>query len=145
MDEDNRGCYLQTGTLLCLVGNPERLEALLLIDEDQVEFVRTGQKVLVLVDQLPDWQLEGVVTNLAEVDLAEVPPELIEHGQLPTRHGADGTRSPLRTCYQARVSLDVEHPPLAVGGTGQAKILAEPISLGRRLLRLIAGTFRFTL
>jgi putative peptide zinc metalloprotease protein len=145
LDEDNRGCFLDTGTLLCLVGNPGRLEALLLVDEDQIEFVRAGQQVQLLIDQLPNWQLQGVVLELAEIDLREVPPELIEQGELPTRHDASGKRTPLRTCYQARVSIDVEQLPLAAGATGRAKILADPLSLGRRLMRLVAGTFRFLL
>jgi hypothetical protein len=89
--------------------------------------------------------LEGVVSELAQIDLAEAPPELIEQGRLPTRHDAAGLRTPLRTCYQARVALELEHPPLASGATGQAKILADPQSLGRRLMRLLAGTFRFLL
>ena len=145
LDNVNRGCFLETGTLLCLVGSPQRLEALLLVDEDQVEFVRPGQHVQLLFDALPNWELEGVVRELAEIDLREAPPELIEQGQLPTRYDASGKRIPLRTCYQLRVSLDVEHPPLAVGAVGQAKILADPQSLGRRLMRLVAGTFRFLL
>ena len=57
-----------------------------------------------------------------------------------------GNPTPLRACYQARVSLDVEHPPLTAGAAGEAKILADPQSLGRRVdWRLVAGTFRFGL
>ncbi len=145
LDETNRGCFLETGTLLCLVGDPHRLEALLLVDEDQVEFVRPGQKVLLLVDELPDRTVEGVVAELAQIDVGEAPPELVERGQLPTRTNASRGHTPVRTYYQARIALQDESLPLVGGATGQAKILADPIALGPRLLRFLSGTFRFLL
>ena len=53
LDSQNRGCYLETGTLVCQVGDPSRLEAMLVIDQSAVAFVRAGQQVRLRIDQGP--------------------------------------------------------------------------------------------
>jgi putative peptide zinc metalloprotease protein len=145
LDPVNRGCFLQTGALLCLIGDPQRFEAVLFVDEDQVEFVRPGQKVRLLLGQVPDTEFTGTIVELAEIDLGEVPPELIERGQLPTRADGAGKRRALGTYYQARAAVDASSQPLVAGATGEAKIFADWRPLGPRLLRLLTGTFRFDL
>src|SRR5262249_53874056 len=49
----NAGCYLPEGTLLCLVGDPARLEAVAIIEQSDVDFVGEGMHVYVRLDQLP--------------------------------------------------------------------------------------------
>jgi putative peptide zinc metalloprotease protein len=145
LDKENQGCYLETGTQLCVVGDPAQWEAVLLVDEDQVAFVHAGQSVEVLLDQAPESVLRGTIADVAKIDLQEAPPELIEHGEMPSRPDASGERQPVRTYYQARVNLDSARPALLAGSTGEAKIFADPQPLGPRILRFLTGTFRFEL
>ncbi len=145
LEPKNAGSFLETGTMLCQIGDPNRLEAVLVIDQANIEFVRAGQRVRIQLDQLPGQVLEGNITEIAEIDLEEAPQELAMHDELPTRIDESGTIRPISTAYQARVKLAEQHPALVIGTTGRAKIHAAPQSLGRRLARYLARTFRFEL
>ena len=142
LDEHNRGAYLETGTLVCLVGDPRQVEAVAVIDQADVDSVRVGQRVKVQFDESPGETLSGVVTDLAGSDLQVTPRELVARGDLPSRPDANGTLRPLEAVYQARIALDAEPFTLRSGASGRAKIIAEPQSLGRRLLRYLDRTFR---
>src|SRR5262249_43335127 len=43
LDPQNRGAALEPGTLVCLVGDPARLSAVLLVDDNDISRVRPGQ------------------------------------------------------------------------------------------------------
>src|SRR4029078_10632218 len=50
-DPENIGTLLKTGTKLCQVGDPHSLEARLVIDQNDVEFVAPGQDVKIMLNQ----------------------------------------------------------------------------------------------
>lgn len=145
LDRLNIGSYLETGTLFCLVGDPARLEAVLVIDQADVEFVRVGQTVRFALDQTPGHFLTGTIADIAKIDLKVAPPELVTGGDLPTLTDDSGVTHPLNASYQARVTLD-EHPQqLLLGASGWAKISVAPRSLGQRAYHYLSKTFRFDL
>jgi len=138
----NRGCYLETGTLVCQVGDPKRLEAMLIIDQSAVSFVRPGQQVRLRIDQGPVDIVSGTLIELAKTDVADFPDSLARALDLPLkREGQAGIRA-AQTYYQARVQLAPGTAPLSVAMHGSAKILADPQPLSRRLLRWLQLTFR---
>jgi putative peptide zinc metalloprotease protein len=143
LDEMNSGAMLATGTEFCLIGQPGRFEAIIAIDQRDVEFVAPGQTVELLIDHVPEEVLTGKIVDIAEIDLDVAPRELIEHDEFPTRLDADGVQRPLATAYQARVRLDPVASQLIVRATGLAKIHSQPQSAGQRLLRFFRQTFRF--
>jgi putative peptide zinc metalloprotease protein len=143
LDPINLGAYLETGTPFCLVGDPSKLEAVAVIDQADVDFVRPGASVAIKLDELPADTLHGKVTAVAQIDLEVAPRELADLGELPSRVDASGMVHPLETMYQARITLD-EHPiPLRDRSAGRAKIDAPSQSLGARLWRSLEGTFQF--
>ena len=142
LDEANRGMTLDAGIELCQVAPSDRFEALLAIDQNDVEFVSVGQQVELLVDHVADHKLQGTIVEIAEVDLSIAPRELLEHPDFPTRLGTDGVARPVSTAYQARVRLDGDES-LQLRGTGRAKINALPMSLASRVRRFLSRTFRF--
>jgi len=144
LDETNRGCFLETGTLFCMIGNPNRLEAVVYVDQADVQFVSTGQRVRLRLDTLPGRVIEGVIAEVAKKD-AKVAPRELATDDLPVRVGPDGIARPVRAAYQARVSLDTHDFRLPIGSRGTAKIVAAPQSLGRRLYRYLSRTFTFRL
>ena len=87
LDPENQGCYLQTGTLVCQVGDPDRWEAVLLVPEDEMEFCATGQSVRLLLDQMAGEPLTGKIVALAEIDADDPPIELVDAGLCPPRRG----------------------------------------------------------
>ena len=143
LDEANRGSRLETGTLLCQIGDPARLEASVVLDQRDVEFVRTGQEVRVQLDQSPDRVLSGTILEVAEIDLKITPAELLPQGTVPTRPDESGALRPVSTMYQARVSLTGAESSVLIGQAGRAKIYTAPLSLARRLSRYLSHTFRF--
>jgi putative peptide zinc metalloprotease protein len=142
LDPRNEGAYLETGTLVCLVGDPKRLEATLVVDQADVELVRAGQQVRIQLDELPDETLSGTVEEVSELNLKTAPRDLAARGELAVRPDAKGAAQPLGTVYEARVSITAAGIPIRSGATGMGKIYAEPQSLGRRLLRYFEQTFQ---
>ena len=143
LEEEARGTSLDVGTLFCIVGDPERLEALLVIEQDDVALVRVGQTVRLTLDQTPGEVITGEVVELAKTDLKVAPRELTK--ALPVRMDPRGVPRPATISYQARVRLDPHDRVLLVGAPGRAKILAEPMPLGQRLYRFAVGLFEFRL
>jgi putative peptide zinc metalloprotease protein len=143
LDDINRGSTLETGTLLCQIGDPEQFEAWLVLDQRDVEFVHEGQAVRVQLEQAPGRELTGTIREVAELDLQVTPAELLPAGSVPTRADESGVQRPVSTAYQARVMLDKVDAALLIGETGQARIYAAPMSLARRVGRYLSHTFGF--
>jgi putative peptide zinc metalloprotease protein len=142
LDARNRGAYLETGTVVCLVGDPQRLEATLVIDQADIDLVRVGQQVQIRLDELPGETLEGTISTIGELDLKVAPRELVIAGDLPTRTDESGVSRPLSASYQARAKLDpTAHLSLRSGAPGRARISADPQSLASRLVRYLQQTF----
>ena len=145
LDTLNRGCYLETGTLLCQIGDPARLEASLVLDQADIEFIHPGQKVQIQLDNDPGRLLVGTIREVAEINLKITPAELLPAGSIPTRPDQSGIARPISTVYQAHVELPPADTPLLIGQTGRAKIDAGWLSLAGRLSRFVSRTFRFEL
>ena len=118
LDDRNRGSYLQTGELLCLVGDPRQYQALLVVDQSDVALVAPNQRVRVQLDLVPGRILEGRIRELSEINLQTAPRELLTSGLLPTRENSRGEPQPLRSSYLARVSLETRNVPLLLGAVG---------------------------
>ncbi len=142
LDKQNRGSVLEKGVLFCLVGPPAALEAFVVVDQGDVNFVGKGQKVRLQVDEAPGQVLAGTIVELANLDLKIVPRELAKGSDVPVRLDDKGIPRPLSTSYQARVELDDRAATMLLPGTrGRAKIAVEPQSLAQRLYRFLQQTF----
>lgn len=148
---ENRGAFLEEGVLFCQIGNPEKMEAVLVIDQDDIPFVRRGQKVKIKLDARPHDTLEGTIEEIAQSDLKIAPKRLTTKakGELPTKTDpTTGVERPQSTSYQARVPLEDPERIFQIGLAGRAKIYMDrPLwqSLGSRMWRLITRTFNFHL
>lgn len=145
LDRNNLGCYLENETLFCLIGEPTRLQATLVIDQADVELVSIGQEVEIQLDALPGQTLPGRIEEVAENDLLLAPRQLSTRrgGELETQSDASGQERPTSTSYQARVSLDDAQGQILLGYRGRAKIHLAPQTLGQRLSRYLSQTFNF--
>ncbi len=140
-----RGGYLDVGTLFCLIGEPACLEALLVIDQSDMESVRADQTVRLQVDELPGQVLRGRIIELAKTDLKIAPRELSTASEMPVHVDRQGVARPLLPSYQARVALEGPPRELLVGTRGRAKISVDSQPLGIRLVRAVRYLFRFGL
>ena len=145
LDPANRKSYLESGTLVCMVGDPLSVEGVLVIDQNEIEFVRVDERVQFAFDELPGVFLEGTIVEVAETDLRVAPAEIASTGQLPATLDAQGVARPRSTSYQARVQLDPHDERVLIGAAGRGKIQLEPRSLAWRLHRYLSRTFRLDL
>ncbi|WP_417380039.1 site-2 protease family protein [Gimesia sp.] len=141
-DADNRNCFLERGTWLCSLGNPEQLQARLIVDQEHVEFVEPGQSVRILLDEYPGEILTGTVQEIAEIDLDDLHPNLIHREELITEVDASGKQQLSSTSYLALVTLETPIEQPLIHSTGQAKIAVPSESLGKKAYRQLRKTIR---
>lgn len=143
LDEANRGAVLDSGTLFCMVGQPNQMELLVVISQAEIGLVQLQQRVDFQAAQLAGRTLTGRIEELSQIEADVLPPELVAAGVLPVLTEPEGRRRLADVFYQARVTLEPHDAPLLPGAVGRARIHAEWLSLGQRLVRDLRGTFRF--
>jgi putative peptide zinc metalloprotease protein len=141
LDPENRGGWVEPGTLVCLVGDPARVSAVLLVDDSEIERVEPGQKVRMQLDQMPGRVIEGTVVEVARRD-AEAATAASGRADLAPLMAGVVPAGPATTHYEARVEFEMPEQELVIGGRGEAKIAAEQVTLARRMLRWLSRTFR---
>jgi putative peptide zinc metalloprotease protein len=147
--KENLGAHLEVGTKFCQIGDPKRLEAVMVIDQGDVEFVAQGQLVKIMLNQSAEHAYVSKVESVSSEDLPIAPAHLssLHGGPLPTQMSANGTPRPLTPVFQAIAPLPTEDPHglLRIGLVGRAKISTAPRTLVDRLYRYISRTFNFEL
>ncbi|MCH7727327.1 MAG: HlyD family efflux transporter periplasmic adaptor subunit [Planctomycetes bacterium] len=143
----NVGAYLSDGELVCRVVDPRRLEAILAIDQSEIEFIRPGQTVDIVLEQLPGRQFSGKINRISQVDMKYSPTTLSEKagGDLLTKTDSGGRERPVNVTYEASVELDNPTGQILIGASGRARIHVGSKSLGQRLWRYLNETFNFDL
>jgi putative peptide zinc metalloprotease protein len=133
--------------MFCQIGDPKRLEAMLVIDQADIDFIREGQEIEILLDAMPGKRLLSRIEDIAEVNMKESPKQLSNKfgGELATKTDESGREKPISTSYQARAWLDNKEGLMRLGMRGQAKIHAGWLTLGQRIWRFVNQTFRFRL
>jgi putative peptide zinc metalloprotease protein len=141
----NSDAYFAQSDLLCLVGDPQKMEAVLVVDQADIDLVREKQEVDMKIDSARLDTLSGTIGQISQMDMKVTPENLATQtgGSLDTEMDASGRMRPLSTSYQARVPLDHVDVPLRAGYRGQAKVYVGWKSIGWRFYRFLARTFRF--
>jgi putative peptide zinc metalloprotease protein len=152
----NVGAAFMASDMLCRIGDPHDLEAVLVVDQGDIEFVddatRDGRQpeVSIRLDAFPGTTLVGRVVEVAKVDLKVTPANLSSRagGELDTKMDASGVQRPMSTSFQALVPLGKQgklEGLIRPGLRGRAKIYTRWQSLGKRVYRYVARTFHFEL
>ena len=148
LDPPNSGAYLKESVMFCQIGDPRKLEAVLVIDQGDIDFVHKGQKVDVKLDSLPHDTLHSRIAEIAHAELKATPQRLSTKtgGDLATKTDPNSNvEQPQSTSYQARAPLDDPDDLLRLGLRGRGKIHADWLPLAARLWRLLTNTFNFKL
>jgi putative peptide zinc metalloprotease protein len=146
-DAKNERVFLQSRDEFCMIADPQKLRAILAIDQEGLPFIKRKQKVTMIIDALTDMTFEGEIAAIAPREMQATDPSLSNQagGGLATRKDPDGIERPLSSTYQALVPLDNEDGLLKVGFRGKAKIRAGYQTLGSRLWTYLTRTFHFYL
>jgi putative peptide zinc metalloprotease protein len=148
LEKENLGAFLQEGTMFCQIGDPRKLEAVLVIDQSDRNMVRPEQRVFIKIDELPHDTFTSQIAEIAESELKVSPQRLTNKygGELATKTDPhSGAERPISTSYQARVPLDDETGLMRLGLRGTARIQTDWLPLGTRLWRFVTHTFNFKL
>ena len=157
LDEKNLGATLEHTTVFCRIGDPERLEVRMAVEQSDIDDVWPGYEVEVMLNQSADFVYRGVVESRSTEPIKATPAQLssLSGGDLATEVDESGVARPLSPHYDAKAALIASpdmsrsardaHNLLRVGLTGRAKIHVRDKTLGQRLYRYLARTFNFEL
>ena len=134
LDARNLGAAFDSGVLVCYVGDPQRLEAVIDIDQGDIDFVANAQPVKFKFDALPNETFQSQVGQIAQLQSEAKPSQK----QATTLAGQT-----LATKYQANAAIDDQEGVLVVGATGTARIRTGNQTVGQRVWRYLNQTFRF--
>lgn len=146
LDRDNEGVFVEAGTLMCLIADPEDNRAVLGIEQSQRSLVSPGDVVRLMFDAFPGQEVEGTIDYLAEKPIEDLAPELslTNGGGIATRVDRQGREVPLLTYYEATVRLPpVSGQTVLNGFRGRAKIRIDDATLASRLVRYLQSVVHF--
>ena len=147
MDPKNIGATLPASRLFCQVGDPNFMDAALVIDQGEMDFVRPGQIVDLKLDALPGDTFESEIKELSYEKLIYASKQLSNKhkGEVETATDETGMEKPISTLYQAEARLANAEGVIRPGMRGRAKIHAGYQTLGQRFWRFLTRTFNFKL
>ncbi|MCA9052476.1 MAG: hypothetical protein KDA75_01500 [Planctomycetaceae bacterium] len=148
LDPENAGTFLEERTHLCSVAPSSAYEAVLLIDQVDRREAEPGRRLALKVDNLPDVELQGEISDIADRFLEFAPPALSNKhgGPLATTTDAEGREKLTSRVYQATVRLsDVDPHLLRTGMRGNARLLVGRRSLANWIWLYLRNTFKFRL
>jgi putative peptide zinc metalloprotease protein len=144
-DDANAGAVFSESDLLCLIGEPGAWDAVLVVDQHDVDLVYEGVEAEIMIDSARLDTFTGKMEKISEMEMKVSPENLALQagGRLDTEMDASGRMRPISTSYQARVPLENVDVPLRSGYRGQAKIYVGWKSIGWRIYRFCTRTFKF--
>jgi putative peptide zinc metalloprotease protein len=145
--QKNLGAFMSESVLFCQVGDPTKMEAILIVEQDDVEFIKQGQDVDIKLNELPFMTFSSKISEVSTKELEFAPRHLSSQrgGDLITRMDPSGVERPMNTSYQARANLDDPEGLLTLGLRGKAKVFTKWQTLGERGWRFLTRTFNFKL
>jgi putative peptide zinc metalloprotease protein len=145
LDDTNLGGTFPEGTVLCMVGDPQRFEAVMVVDQTEMEFIAEGQPVDLKLDAFPWQTFRGKVDQIAETHIEAGSERLSVKagGSVPTETDPSGREVPISTSYEALMTLDDADAVFTPGMRGTARIQVGSRTVGQWLLRLLWQTFNF--
>jgi putative peptide zinc metalloprotease protein len=159
-DDSNIGAALSSDgpqNLFCQIGDPNAWEALLVINQDDVDLVREGQEVRMMFEESAYHVVVSTIEQSSTDVMDQAPARLASTngGPLPAKAEPDGTVKPIATSSQAVAPLDnrdghlqndlVQHGLLRNGLIGNARITTAPRTISERIGRYLSRTFNFEL
>ena len=147
LERRNLDAFLTDDVLLCQIGDPKKLEAVIAIDQSNIAFVRENQNVELFLNQLPGQRIESTIDRVSKESI-EISPRRLSGkagGDLETTTDATGRERPLSTTFPASARIDDDRGIILIGTRGTAKIDAGYQTIARRLWRYLTRTFNFEL
>jgi len=141
----NSQAFFSEGDVLCVVGEPALMEAIIVVDQSDVDLIEEGDEVELMLDSARLNSVTGKILSISKSQMKESPENLAIQagGQLNTAQDESGKVRPISTSYQATVPLEPKHVPFRSSYRGKARVHLEWRSLGWRFYRFCMKTFNF--
>lgn len=145
LDDCNAGCFVDADTVLCMIGDPNDLKGTVLVAQHEVERIRVGQPVEILLDEFPNRALLGKIDEIARLDADRLPRELTQKQMLAAVDDEASSGTSREVYYSVSVSVEPQGcvPPL--WSSGRARIGVAPRTLGQIVYEQLCKTFRIDL
>jgi putative peptide zinc metalloprotease protein len=147
LERENLGAFLKEQVLFCQIGDPKKLQAVMVVDQGDRNMINRGQRVELKIDELSYKKaFSSKISDIAEAELKEAPKRLASKygGEVPTKTDpVTGVERPQSTSYQVDAPIDDEEGLMLLGVRGTGRIYTRWISGGERLWRLLSHTFNF--
>jgi putative peptide zinc metalloprotease protein len=127
LEARNQGCWVEPGTVLCMVGEPNQLSALVTVDERDMVDLQPGDQVKILLESAPVRIVTGAVKQVAS---RATEPDSEPDSELAERF------------YVIEVELKGNEALAAVGTGGSAKIAASDTTLAKMGLGFLKRRLR---
>ena len=131
--ESNIGAWMQAGTDLCVLGHPSLREAILMVGQESVSLVHTGQQVRLKNFGIKEQSVIGEVIEVGAAPSKNGPPELISTRMIDVSE----------TLYPVRVRLAKTIEPITIRATAYATIDVQPASISSRVRRVLTQSIRW--
>ena len=144
-DPKNLGIYLDTKEILCQIGEAGKFDAILNVDQTDINHIEIGDEVEMVLDAVTFRSFKGKINEIAPEEMQYVPSSLGNQGggTLATRMDAEGNERPASATYNAIVELGEESLAFKNGFRGSARIKAGSQTLFARLKTYLLRTFHF--
>jgi len=145
LDTQNIGATYNDEVLVCRVGDPRKLEAVLAIDQTDVEYLLEEQRVELFFHHLPTRFFISSVNRISQVKMEAAPESMSAKagGSMATSTSRQGYEKPVNVIYQASAPVNDPRGEFFVGATGYAKVYVGNRTIGQRLWRYMCHTFNF--
>ena len=137
--EENRGCLIERGELLCRVVTEKNWEAVFYVPDKTIDLVASQARAKIRLAAAPSQTYKGSVGHIGREAVDEVPMSLAD--RIPFT-SVDGLPQPLEPHYRVAVRLTghVEHS--SYDGVVHGRVAVEPSSIASRLARYAARIWR---
>ena len=148
--ERNLNTTIEPGVQICSVGDPRKLEAIVVVDQSKINFIQPEQTVKIKLTERPSETYLATVASADDVEgttMESIPYQLSAKGGGPvaTETVEGGLERPQSGSYRVRVNIDNDDDLMTVGMTAKCKIRVAPQTLLQRLMRLCREVFNFKL
>ncbi|MFT7639188.1 MAG: putative peptide zinc metalloprotease protein [Pirellulaceae bacterium] len=145
LDETNRGCRVERGELLCIVGETTEVEAVVIVPEEIMPLIQLNSNARLRMALDPSLSLDGVVVRIEDEPLKVLPAEFVVQGAIPYERDEYGRPKPIGAHYRLTVRLNDQPTFKRHGNLAVTKLILPPETLANRIGEYLQRTFRFRL
>jgi putative peptide zinc metalloprotease protein len=138
-DTINIGAWIERGTLLGSVGEPQRVHLQIAVPESSVQLLTTDQKLTFFINGA-EAECTGVITNVNPISSDILPPQFAVAG-LVNGQVTDGSLVPVESTHLATAALDSTGVTPALYSAGEVRVQLPRSSLLDRAIRYLQQTF----